>query len=215
VKTNKERMISLLTEFQQLMKKETALKALQHTLKSSDNVGLSAELHVNGDTFSLEEVSGVTKEGLYQSFEEEFSLYIDYLVQKNEGEIENLLASVTWNEETPEEINTPTLEEKTNGTPTPSLIEDLIGEYLLDAIINPGSLYDELYNRVENLTLSDIHQVCRRYVEEDKMRLVHSATCHKCTAGYHQDYERLPKDVTCGDCGREIVNIEIQYKKLF
>jgi predicted Zn-ribbon and HTH transcriptional regulator len=219
-----------ISTYHKLTQQEKELLFIQEGLNEKKGISLDCKLTVNGKTFALHELSGESQESIFESFEEDLSLFITYLLKMNQMKIEDLIYSVSCKEEEKSQEQPPTEEagiseinteeETIASTLSFSKATDLvlieIEKYEKESIINPSVLYDNLDKEIqEQVALSDVHDLLRDYVDQDKMKIIHNATCFKCTSGYEQDYEKLPRDVSCGHCGADIVNIEIRYKKLY
>lgn len=213
--------------YHKLTEEEKDLLFIQNELNKKKDISLDAKLTVNARTFALHELSGESQESIYESLEEEVSLFIAYLMKVNQMKLEELIHSVSFKEEvtngdSPEVLpsGSEIAQDESPSTVSFGKATDLvlieIEKVELDTIINPSDLYDSLNKEIqEQVALSDVHDLLRDYVDQEKMKIVHNATCFKCDVGYEQDYEKLPRDVTCGHCGADIVNIEIRYKKLY
>lgn len=215
------------SNYHKLTEQEKELLFIQKGLKEKKDVGLDCKLTINGKTFALHDLSGESQESIFESFEEDLTLFIMYLMKMNQMKLEDLIHSVSCKEELKSEENPENLtlvskkeEEENPSTLSFSKATDLvlieIEGYEQGTIINPSTLYDSLREEIQKkIALSDVHDLLRDYVDQDKMQIIHNATCFKCNGGYEQDYEKLPRDVTCGHCGADIVNIEIRYRKLY
>ncbi|PLS19164.1 hypothetical protein CVD28_01790 [Bacillus sp. M6-12] len=210
-------------DYHKLTEQEQDLQFIQKAIQEKQGVGLKAELLIHDRKIPLHElVEGSTKE-LFESFEDDLSLFITYLLKVNLMKLEELLYSIEFKGQeqktkVPMEEVAETKEERESTLTSDSVKQVLsqkIEQYQTDDVINPSELYDSLPLPVqEQISLSDVHEILRDAVDENKMKLIHNATCFKCNSGYEQDYEKLPRDVKCGHCGQDIVNIEIRYKKL-
>lgn len=213
MKDKRKQIEDFISEYDALQEQERLLKGLQDRLDNNEKVGYEGVLHVGDETFSLTSLSGLEKEKLFHNFEDELKLFITFLRSGNESKMEQLLDSVS--------IKQDNLERKSDISENPlkevskmEKIHTFLSNYGKGTVLNPASVHDLLYEEVENLSLSEVHQVCRELVEEGKMSIVHQASCYKCSSGFSKVYEVLPKTVICGDCGEDIVNIEIQYRLL-
>lgn len=220
METKKAKIDEFITHYQLLRGKADNLLTIQKALIENAEVELHGELKVEGKSFPLQELlEGLTEE-LTKSYTDELSIFIAYLLRMNQLSQEELISSIEWKETGA--VLPPTMEmteEKTAPPLLPFNAKDFIiqelEKYKKEDIINPNDFFDNFPGTVqEQLSISDIHEVLRNYVDNHQFSTIHHATCYKCPTGYSQHYEHLPRDVSCGDCGADIINIEIHYKKL-
>lgn len=212
--SKKERAEEFIKAYQKALQQEKDLSFLQQALEEKANIGLKGELHVNGQFFSLHELLGGSMEDVFKSLEDELSIFIVYLIKKNQLIQETLLSSIEWKESTPNEIQAK--DESLSPQYAKEIIMGMISDYKNGDNLIPTDIFDGLTIGYQSkISISDIHELLRSYVDEEKMKVVHYASCHKCSSGYQKYYDKLPHNVICEDCGADIVNIEIHYKKLF
>lgn len=201
------------SEYNTLEEQGRLLRQLQDRLHGGEEVGYEGVIHIGGDVFSLASLSGFGNEKLFETFEEELKLFVAFLLSGNEAKLERLLTSVSVIQEASESevgIKSP----PTGEVSTLERVRSFLLDHEKGTVLNPSTVFDILHEEIQGITLSEVHQVCRRLVEDGEMAVVHQASCHKCSTGFFKVYESLPKSVTCGDCGNDIVNIEIQYRLL-
>lgn len=207
----RKRIEEFVSEYLQIEQQATLLKELKNRLESGEKIGYEGVFHIGEDKLSLSSLSGLNHEELFGNFEDELQIFMRFLLATNEAKMETLIGSVSIKEITP-----PKKEEVGNSKAEASSpleeIKFFIQRYESGTVVSPVTIHDLLHETVQNLSLSEVHQVCRDYVEQEKMTIVHQASCHKCSTGFFKVYDVLPKNVICGDCGEDIVNIELHYR---
>jgi hypothetical protein len=215
---DKQTMVeNFIEKYMEVKNKEEKLRFIQKGIEEKADISFHGEITVNGVSFPIQELLEVTPYEAFKHFENELKQFIDVLLKQTQMEKENLLSLIEFKKEdtSPSDEENSLQEEKK----IKDIIVDMIQEYDIGDIINPMDIFDKITESFphdkDGISISDIHEVLREYVDRGEMKITHFVSCLKCDNGYKHYYDKLPRYIACAHCGEEIVNIEIHYRKLF
>lgn len=193
------------------------LLSLQTKMSKANEIGLNLTLEFNGESVSLNDIAGVQNTDVFKALEEDIKIYILYLINQITEKQDNMLSEIEFIKNTPLIEDSNSTQSNTNETETSEfnlqvyiekeLLSGLVGEY-----IDPIEVYQKLVVTNEDITVAEVHDMLRKYVETNQLRIVHYSKCYKCTNGNEKYFLTLPSQIVCDGCGEDIVNVEIRYQ---
>ncbi|WCK57290.1 hypothetical protein PP175_29305 (plasmid) [Aneurinibacillus sp. Ricciae_BoGa-3] len=211
--TKREKLLGLLTELQELAEKEKNIEQIQEAIHAKRGLSLDATLHIENKAYSLTNLLGGTSADLFQNFEGDISIFMEFLLRKNRLEQEELLNRIELKED--EDIHQENNSTPSSDTRLEKTVLSLVENYEKGDSINPEDIYEKLDTTIQQaFSLSDIHEFLRHLANKGEMKLVYYAHCHRCESYPGKYYEKIPHALSCYNCGNEIVDIQMHYQKL-
>lgn len=191
------------------------LNILDDLDKNSTNIDLS--LSINGEVVNLNHLAGNDKKAILE-MSKVFGLFIGD-ISKLEDEMNTIISQLELKGEHKclcnNHCDSNGEEERDTTSDTASLISKLIDEIEVGEIVNPMEVLQYLETAFGiKEDLSNVNRVLAEKMGEGELKTVYFLKCYKCEGGYETHLDKLPKIITCPDCSQEIINVEIQYKKV-
>lgn len=217
--TNKEELLQMINQLNEV---DATEEDLQFILKHLDNKNSSepnelyCELTIQGNPFTLTDLTGQTTNQIFSDFKEFLSVYFNFILQKNREKQNNILSRIQITPPVPNSDTHPEAKTEINPETNSKIsLETQILNLVVEA--STGTIFNtlEIQNMFKNDTveLSAIHEALRYLVEKDILYVTHFVHCHRCNNHYGEHLTKLPPNIYCPYCHSEALSIDLHYVK--